>query len=104
MSSQKSVWQPAKRTPLEQVFGDRLRSARMQIGDRVTAQGFPSDYPLMILAIVGRQVAIGSPKWPIGATRSVSLHQLRSINGVVCELPPRSDTSSNRVCSGDAVP
>jgi hypothetical protein len=31
----------------------------MKIGDRVTAQGFPSDYPLMILAIVGGKVAIG---------------------------------------------
>jgi hypothetical protein len=103
MSSQKSVWQPIKRTPLEQVFGDRLRSARMKIGDRVTAQGFPSDYPLMILAIVGGKVAIGSPRWPVGATRSVLLPQIPSINGVVCELPPRSDTSSNRVRNVDAV-
>jgi hypothetical protein len=57
--SQRPIWQPAKRTPLEQVFGEELRSARMKIGDRVTAQGFPSDYPLMILAIVGGKVAIG---------------------------------------------
>jgi hypothetical protein len=87
MNSQKSVWQPAKRTPLEQVFGEELRSARMKIGDRVTAQGFPSDYPLMILTIVGGKVAIGSPKWPIGATRPVSFHQLRSINGLACQFP-----------------
>ncbi len=101
--SQKPVWQSAKRTPLEQIFGEELRSARLKIGDRVTAQGFPSDYPLMILAIVGGKVAIGSPRWPIGATRPVSLHQLRSINGIAATLPPRSDTLSNPVHSDDVA-
>jgi hypothetical protein len=98
--SQKPVWQPAKRTPLEQVFGEELRSARMKIGDRVTAQGFPSDYPLMILAIVSGKVAIGSPRWPIGATRPVLLHQLRSINGVACQFPqPQASRRKRRAAA-----
>jgi hypothetical protein len=52
-----------------------MRLVIMRVGDRVTAQDFPSDYPLMILAIVGGKVAIGSPRWPMYATHPVSLHQ-----------------------------
>jgi hypothetical protein len=85
--SQKPIWQPAKRTPLEQVFGEELRSARLKIGDRVTAQGFPSDYPLMILAIAGGKVAIGSPRWPIGANYGVFLCQIRTVNGSPVAFP-----------------
>jgi hypothetical protein len=59
----------------------------MRIGDVVTAQGFPEDYPLMVLAIAGGRVAMGSPRWPKGATRVVEPDQITSINGQPCQFP-----------------
>jgi hypothetical protein len=51
-----------------------------QRGDRITCQDYPLDYPLMVLAVVGGRVAIGSPLWPRGANHPVELHQITSIN------------------------
>jgi hypothetical protein len=52
-----------------------------KIGDRITAQGFPLDYPLVILAAVSGRYGIGSELWPQGASRPVELHEITSWNG-----------------------
>jgi hypothetical protein len=54
----------------------------MRIGDSVTAQGFSPDYPLMVVAIAGGRVAIGSPMWPQGANHAMDYSQITSVNGV----------------------
>jgi hypothetical protein len=52
-----------------------------KIGDRITAQGFPDDYPLVILAAVSGRYGVGSPNWPKGATRPVEPHEITTWNG-----------------------
>jgi hypothetical protein len=56
--------------------------SRLRIGDRVTTTEFPEDYPLMVLAIAGGRLAIGSPRWPTGANYAMEYHQITTINGV----------------------
>jgi hypothetical protein len=69
----------------------------MKIGDRVTTTEFPSDYPLMVLAIAGGRLAIGSPRWPTGANRATDYSQILSINGQPCQFPqPQTNTSKRR--------
>jgi hypothetical protein len=71
----------------------------LNVGDRVTAQGFPPDYPLAVLAIVGGRIAIGSPRWPKGANHPVDYSQITSINGVPVAFPqlqPQPSTSKRR--------
>jgi hypothetical protein len=52
-----------------------------KVGDRVTAQGFPPDYPLVILAAVSGRYGVGSERWPKGASRPIELHEITSWNG-----------------------
>ena len=61
---------------------------RISRGDVVKAQGFPDEYPLMVLAIAGGRVAIGSPLWPCGANRAVEFYQITSVNGVSVKFEP----------------
>lgn len=61
---------------------------RISRGDVVTAQGFPDEYPLMVLAIAGGRLAIGSPLWPVGANRAVEFHQITSVNGIPVQFEP----------------
>jgi hypothetical protein len=56
--------------------------SRLKIADRVTTTEFPEDYPLMVLAIAGGRLAIGSPRWPQGANRAMDYSQITSVNGV----------------------
>ena len=53
----------------------------MKRGDRVTTTEFPAGYPLVIVAVAGGKVAIGSPNWPRGATRPITPQQITSVNG-----------------------
>lgn len=50
-------------------------------GDRITAEGYPTDYQLTIVAIVRGKVAIASPAWPKGATQAIELSQISTVNG-----------------------
>ncbi|NJM47943.1 MAG: hypothetical protein HC860_18690 [Alkalinema sp. RU_4_3] len=61
----------------------------MQIsrGDRVTVTGYPEDYPLMVLAVAGGKVAIGSSHWPAGANWAIDPSQITSVNGLVYAEP-----------------
>jgi hypothetical protein len=54
----------------------------MRIGDVVTAQDWPDEYPLMVVAIAGGRVAIGSPRWPVGANRPMDYSEIQTVNGV----------------------
>ncbi len=67
----------------------------LKIGDRATAQGFPLDYPLVVLAIVGGRVAIGSPRWPKGANPLGDSHPWASINGLPVAFP-KTQTNTSR--------
>lgn len=58
----------------------------MRISDRVAVAGFPDDYPLVIVAIAGGRMAMGSPLWPKGATRAISPADIRSINGAPAQF------------------
>jgi hypothetical protein len=68
----------------------------MRIGDRVTCSDYPPDYPLVILAIVGGRLAIGSPLWPKGANYPVELHQITSVNDRPVEVPQRQSNPTKR--------
>lgn len=69
----------------------------MRIADRVTTTEFPEDYPLMVLAIAGGRVAIGSPRWPVGANRAMVYSQIISVDGVPVAFPqPQANSSSKR--------
>jgi hypothetical protein len=68
----------------------------MKIGDRVTTTEFPPDYPLMVLAISGGRVAIGSPKWPTGANYPMDYSQIASVNGVPCQFPQTQTKQTRR--------
>ncbi len=68
----------------------------MRIGDRVTTTDYPPDYPLVILAIVGGRLAIGSPLWPKGATDPVEFHQITSVNDRPVEVPQRQSKPTKR--------
>jgi hypothetical protein len=69
----------------------------MKIADRVTTTEFPEDYPLMVVAIAGGRLAIGSPRWPVGANRPMEYHQITSINGVPVAFPqPQTNTFKRR--------
>jgi hypothetical protein len=93
MSTKPSQWQPAARSnPVEQAFS----AARLRIGDVVEAIGFDPSYPLMIVAIAGGRIAIGSPLWPPGANIPVELHQITSRNGEPCEFPKVQTKKSKR--------
>ncbi|NJN49067.1 MAG: hypothetical protein HC805_03835 [Alkalinema sp. RL_2_19] len=59
----------------------------LKIGDRVTTTEFSDDYPLMVLAIAGGRLAIGSPRWPWGANHAMEYHQITSVNGVPVAFP-----------------
>lgn len=52
----------------------------MKRGDRITTTEYPADYPLVIVAVAGGKVAIGSPKWPKGATYPMAPAQITSVN------------------------
>jgi hypothetical protein len=69
----------------------------MRIGDSVTAQGFSPDYPLMVLAIAGGRLAIGSPRWPKGANRPMDYSQITGVNGVPVAFPqPQTQTKRRK--------
>jgi hypothetical protein len=69
----------------------------MKIGDRVQTTEFPSNYPLMVLAIAGGRLAIGSPRWPQGANCAMDYSQITSVNGVPVAFPqPQTNTSRRR--------
>ena len=53
----------------------------MKRGDRITTTEYPDDYPLVIVAIAGGKIAIGSPKWPKGAVYPLAPAQINSVNG-----------------------
>jgi hypothetical protein len=53
----------------------------MKRGDRITTNEYPADYPLVIVVVAGGKVAIGSPKWPKGATHPLTPQQINSVNG-----------------------
>jgi hypothetical protein len=68
----------------------------MRIGDSVTAQGFSPDYPLVVLAVAGGRLAIGSPRWPQGANRAMDYHQITSVNGVRVQFEPKQTKQTKR--------
>jgi hypothetical protein len=70
--------------------------SRLKIGDRVTTTEFPPDYPLVVLAIAGGKLAIGSPRWPVGANRPMEYHQIASVNGVPCQFPQTQTKQTRR--------
>ena len=55
----------------------------MKRGDRITTTEYPADYPLVIVVVAGGKVAIGSPKWPKGATYPLTPAQITSVNGAI---------------------
>jgi hypothetical protein len=52
-----------------------------KVGDRITARGFPADYPLVILAAVSGIYGVGSELWPKGASRPVQMHEILTWHG-----------------------
>jgi hypothetical protein len=70
--------------------------SRLKIGDRVTTTEFPSDYPLVVLAIAGGRLAIGSPRWPCGANYAMEYHQITTINGVPVAFPKTQTKQTKR--------
>lgn len=58
-----------------------------KVGDSVKARDFPSNLDLLVLAIAGGRIAIGSPDWPRGANYAVDLSDILEINGVPYAMP-----------------
>jgi hypothetical protein len=73
-----------------------MLGATMQIGDAVTVRGYPADVPLRIFAIVAGRVAIGSPRWPKGATQMVEPDQIIGVNGVRIQIDAKPSTAKHR--------
>jgi hypothetical protein len=57
---------------------------------------FPENYPLVVLAIAGGRLAIGSPLWPVGANHAMKYSQIISINGQPCQFPETQSKQTKR--------
>ena len=56
-------------------------------GDRITTKKYAIDYPLKIVAVAGDKIAIGSSRWPMGATQLIAISELTSVNGESVNFP-----------------
>jgi hypothetical protein len=64
-------------------------------GDCVTLASFPDDV-YTIFVCHGTQCGVMADGWPVGATASIELHQLSTVNGVVVNFPATLEESARR--------
>ena len=65
-------------------------------GDRITTKNYEIDYPLKIVAVAGGRIAIGSSRWPTGATQFIALSELTSVNGESVNFPSEKTKSRKK--------
>ena len=65
-------------------------------GDRITTKIYDTDYPLKIVALAGDKIAIGSVRWPVGATQFIALSELTSVNGESVNFPSEKTKSRKK--------